>query len=71
MPVKRPRVVTKQVWVGKNVMLATHDNLTLRCPGKYVSQVQGEEAVVEVVAVVEEEEEVMAMIAMAEVKRIT
>ena len=53
-------------------MPANHDTLTFRCPGKYVSQVQGEEAVVEVVAVVAEEEEgVMAMIAMAEVKRIT
>ena len=56
----------------KNVMPATHDTLTFRCPGKYVSQVQGEEAVVVVVVVVAEEGEgVMAMIAMAEVKRIT
>ena len=51
-------------------MPATHDTLTFRCPGKYVSQVQGEEAVV--VAVVEEEEEgVMAMTAMVEVSKIS
>ena len=53
-------------------MPANHDTLTFRCPGKYVSQVQGEEAVVEVVAVVAEEEEgVMAMIAMVEVSKIS
>ena len=52
-------------------MPATHDTLTFRCLGKYVSQVQGEEGVVEVEVVEEEEEGVMAMIAMAEVKRIT
>ena len=56
----------------KNVMPATHDTLTFRCPGKYVSQVQGEEAVVVVVAVVEEEgEEIMAMTAMVEVSKIS
>ena len=54
-------------------MLTTHDTLTFRCPGKYVSQVQGEEAVVVVVAVVEEVEEegVTAMIAMVEVSKIS
>ena len=45
--------------------------LTFRCLGKYASLVQGEEAVV-VVAVVEEVVEgVMAMIAMAEVSKIS
>ena len=53
-------------------MPATHDTLTFRCPGKYVSQVQGEEAVVVVaVAVAEEEEGVMAMTAMVEVSKIS
>ena len=53
-------------------MPATHDTLTFRCPGKYVSQVQGEEAVVEVVAVVAGEGEgVMAMTAMVEVSKIS
>ena len=55
----------------KNVMPATHDFLTFRCPGKYVSQVQGEEAVVVVAVVAEEEEGVMAMIAMVEVSKIS
>ena len=56
----------------KNVMLTTHDTLTFRCLGKYVSQVQGEEVVVVVAVVeVEEEEGVMAMIAMVEVSKIS
>ena len=52
-------------------MPATHDTLTFRCPGKYVSQVQGEEAVVVVVVVAEEGEGIMAMTAMVEVSKIS
>ena len=50
-------------------MPATHDTLTFRCPGKYVSQVQGEEAVVVVVVAVVKG--VLAMTAMVEVSKIS